>query len=779
MWVALLVAGGCGRTALLPTLSLPADAGRRDVFRSADLSTAPDTSDASRLMETSDARDTSTRDTLPDVRDSAADTRDAAADARDAASVATDAGHEAGPTVVQLVLDQGISCARLSDGTAVCWGNSADGPAMPRVSPCEMGPVALAGLTGIVDLATDSGHSCAAFADGSVKCWGTNYYGELGDGTQIGRDTPVSVVGLAHAVQLALGFWRSCARLEDGTARCWGEGFGLTPTPIPGLAGITQIIAGGADGTCAILDTGIATCWRGLETPIVVEGLAGIVQYAAGTSYSCAALSDGTVWCWGVNSEGELGNGTQVWSATPVQVAGITGAKQVALGYGHSCARLGDGTVWCWGYDYVRELARSTQHFSFMLQATQIPGLAGAQEIAAGANHTCARLGDGSVWCWGQDVAGELGDGQSSIVCLPHNQPVIKQASFLFAGGDTSCVLDGNLGLACWGQVTQPPDRRSSPVTVALSQTPSPGAIAAGENHICLIRADRTVACWGNDVAGQLGDGLDVLYVDAEQPVTVTGLDQVSALSLGQGFSCALRLDGTVVCWGSDQYGQTGDSTMSWPMLPNTIPGLAKATAIQAGAGHVCAILADRTVSCWGANHSGQLGPGDAAVTRATPVAVPGLSGVVALAAGSSHTCALLDNQRVACWGYDQQGQLGVATPSDATSIATPTLVPGVDHVVAIAAGQAHTCALIADGTVSCWGAGRAGELGDGVGADRSSPAQVSGLTNAVQIALGDSHSCARLGDGRIRCWGRNNSGQVGAGFMPLQPTPVRVQGLP
>jgi alpha-tubulin suppressor-like RCC1 family protein len=623
------------------------------------------------------------------------------------------------------------------------------------------------------------------FADGSVQCWGIIYYGEVGDGTPpdsetlVPLDARVTVVGLERAVQLALSS-EMCARLDDGTARCWNYGFGVTPAPIAGLAGVTQIIAGAGNNTCAVLDTGTATCWYGNQTPVVVEGLSGIVQYASGVSHSCAVLSDGTVWCWGVNSEGELGNGTQVSSTTPVQVKGITGAKQVALGYGHSCARLGDGTVWCWGYDYARELAfGSTQHFSFTLQATQVPGLSGVQDIAAGTNHTCARLGDGSVWCWGQDLSSELGNGPSSVVCLPHDQPVIQRASFLFAGGNTSCVLDGNLGLACWGQVAQPPDTHSSPVTIALSQTPSPGAIAAGDEHICLIRTDRTVACWGNDLAGQLGDGQAVLYVDAQHPVTVTGLDQVSALSLGQGFSCALRLDGTVVCWGGDNYGQTGDSSPTWPNLPNTIPGLANVTAVQAGARHVCAILADRTVVCWGENLSGQLGPGDAAVMRTTPLAVPGLSGVVALAAGSSHTCALLDTQRVACWGDDRSGQLGVATPSGSTSIATPTLVAGLDHVVAVAAGNAHTCALLADGTVRCWGAGSEGELGDGLGADRFSPAQVSGLTNVVQIALGSDQSCARLGDGTIRCWGGNDSGQVGAGFTPLQPTPVRVQGLP
>jgi alpha-tubulin suppressor-like RCC1 family protein len=272
---------------------------------------------------------------------------------------------------------------------------------------------------------------------------------------------------------------------------------------------------------------------------------------------------------------------------------------------------------------------------------------------------------------------------------------------------------------------------------------------------------------------------LAVTYVDAQHPVTVPDLDQVSELSLGQAFSCALRFDHTVACWGVNDCGQAGDGSLSWTALPHTIPGLADVAAIRAGGSHVCAILADRTVACWGANHSGQLGPGETAIKRATPVAVPGLSGVVALAAGSTHTCALLDDQHVACWGNDQWGQLGVDLPPDAFGISTPTRVPSLDHVIAIAAGEEHSCALIADGTVSCWGEGDSGQLGDGKGTTRTTPAPVSGLTNVVQIALGDNHSCARLADGTVECWGWNVWRQVGLGFEPYHRTPVRVQGLP
>jgi alpha-tubulin suppressor-like RCC1 family protein len=272
---------------------------------------------------------------------------------------------------------------------------------------------------------------------------------------------------------------------------------------------------------------------------------------------------------------------------------------------------------------------------------------------------------------------------------------------------------------------------------------------------------------------------LSVSYVDAQHPVTVLDLDQVSEVSLGQYFSCALRLDGTVVCWGYNNQGQTGDGSTSEIALPHAVPGLANVIAVGAGGAHVCAILADRTVACWGSNLAGQLGPGETADARATPVAVPGLSGVVALAAGGSHTCALLANQHVACWGDDQWGQLGVAAPSDAVGIPTPTLVSGLDHVVGIAAGGMYTCALLADGTVSCWGEGDTGQLGDGKADSRPSPAPVSGLSSVAQIALGDSQSCARLTDGTVRCWGANESGQVGAGFVAFHPTPVRVQNLP
>ncbi len=182
---------------------------------------------------------------------------------------------------------------------------------------------------------------------------------------------------------------------------------------------------------------------------------------------------------------------------------------------------------------------------------------------------------------------------------------------------------------------------------------------------------------------------------------------------------------------------------------------------MAAGGAHTCALRNDGTVYCWGDNWEGQLGDGTTALSRPTPVAVAGLTGATALAAGGSHTCALQSDGTVACWGDNYYGQLGDGTT---TSRPTPVAVAGLSGATALAVGGSHTCALRNDGTVACWGANYYGQLGDGTFTDRLTPTAVAGLSGATAIAARGSHTCALLADGTARCWGNNEYGQLGDG---------------
>ena len=214
--------------------------------------------------------------------------------------------------------------------------------------------------------------------------------------------------------------------------------------------------------------------------------------------------------------------------------------------------------------------------------------------------------------------------------------------------------------------------------------------------------------------------------------------------------------------WGRNESGQLGDGSNSNSSTPVAVSGLGGVTAIAAGGYHSFALLPDGTVRAWGDNQLGQLGDGTTS-DRLTPVAVSGLTGVTAIAGGRYHSLALLSDGTVRAWGYNHSGQLGDGTTSDRL---TPVAVSGLSGVTAIAAGGAHGLALLSDGTVRAWGNNQLGQLGDGTTSDRLTPVAVSGLSGVTAIAAGGAHSLALLSDGTVRAWGNNGSGQLGDGSL-------------
>src|SRR5260221_8815504 len=239
--------------------------------------------------------------------------------------------------------------------------------------------------------------------------------------------------------------------------------------------------------------------------------------------------------------------------------------------------------------------------------------------------------------------------------------------------------------------------------------------LAAGVSHTCAIGDDGSVQCWGLNRNGQLGDGTTT---NRSAPVPVRNLASVISVAAGEVHSCALLSNGFVNCWGDNSQGQLGNGTTSPSATPVTVSGLVNATALSSGFDHNCAVRADGTVWCWGRNDFGQLGSMAGSVSLAA-VQVPSVGGAVSVAAGFLHTCALLASGTVECWGLGSVGQLGngvsnnSAHPPAATSSLSATAGVGA---VELAAGQLANCALLSDHSVSCWGAGELGQLGNGTG---------------------------------------------------------------
>lgn len=685
--------------------------------------------------------------------------------------------------------------------------------------PVETGAEWLSNINAI-DAGDD--HTCAVTAAGGVKCWGNNEYGQLGDGTTTNRNTPVFVAGLATgvtAVSAGGGITGShtCAVTDAGGVKCWGNnedgqlGDGSTisstlPVDVVGLAAGVTAVSAGTDHTCALTDAGGVKCWGSnflgqlghgsaddnSLTPVDVSGLtSGVAMVSAGLFHTCALTTDGGVKCWGSNSDGQLGRSGSV-SVTPVDVTGLASGVQAIAARGlNTCALTDAGGVKCWGNNADGQLGNGTSgNENNSATPVDVVDLAsGIAAIGVGGSHACALSDAGSVKCWGRNVKGQLGDGttvqQSTPVAVTN---LAGNVAAVGLGGSHTCALTAGGDMKCWGEnnVGQLGDGtttdRSEPVDVnpgSSQPTPLPidsEGIDAGSWHACAVSSAGGVQCWGRNTSGQLGDGTTMTRTS---PVEVIGLNaDITAVSAGGTHTCALTAAGGVKCWGSNGFGWLGDSTKERRTTPVDVVGLnSGVVAVSAGSSHTCALTNAGGVKCWGAKGFGQLGIDESSLT---PVDVPGLTaGVAAITTGNTHTCAVLDTGGVKCWGGNTYGQLG---DGSTTNSSVPVDVVGLtSKAVAVSAGQLHTCAVMETGGVKCWGRNGLGQLGNGsagAGADSPTPVDVDGLTNAVAVSVGDSHSCALTSDGNVLCWGLGADGQLGNGATGTRTTPVEVEDL-
>lgn len=347
--------------------------------------------------------------------------------------------------------------------------------------------------------------------------------------------------------------------------------------------------------------------------------------------------------------------------------------------------------------------------------------------IAAGADHTAALKPDGTVWTWGNNQYGQLGDGTTI--------------------------------------------RRRTPVQVAgLSGV---AAIAAGHGHTVALKSDGTVWTWGHNEYGQLGDGSKT---SRRQPVQVVRLSAAIAIAAGEDHTVVVKSDGTVWAFGDNSCKQLGNDTMESSSMPVQIIGLSDVTAVAAGHGHTVALKSNGTV--WSCGHSwfGQLGNGTSPTGgKSTPVRALYLSGVSAIAAGFGHTAALKSDGTVWTWGYNYDGQLGDGTSGNGTNSDIPDKLLRLSGISRIAAGADYTAALKSDGTVWAWGNNDYGQLGDDTTSSNGSPVQASG-SGYTNISAGENHMAAMKSDGTFWTWGRNNYGQLGNGKTVDSVVPVRVK---
>lgn len=738
------------------------------------------------------------------------------------------------------------------------------------IQQISLGAAAVKGIHDAVGIATGSIHTCAHHTDSTISCWGNNSFGQLGNG-KIGDNEssaqPLKVADIADATIIATGSYHNCALHADGTVSCWGSnengelgngqaGDGYhpltqdeaspTPAKVSGITNAIEIVTGWGH-TCVLHADRTVSCWgdfgiRQTKEPSKIENVNNVRKIVGESDFTCALHIDGTVTCWGDNSYGQI-NGLYEWqydgpdSESRLAKIDVSYAVDIAAGSRHTCVLRRSGSVVCWGNS--RSIGMQVRSDFDELPSASPPrfevDLQDAIAIIASRGQTCALHDDKSISCWGQNHLQSLLERKIIASAIPVKVHDINNAVSIAAGWKHTCALLDGGTVSCWGNSEQ--GKLGNPTSIALGETPVmpyrvEGAVSISSNYefTCVLHQSGNISCWGNNWAGQLGNGATGWGEFGPDnfspwPVYADGISDAIQVAAGGSHTCSLNQDKSVSCWGSNNFGTLGNGKDGhgralYSFLVETDPvkvlSINSASTISAGLHHTCALHTDGTISCWGLDNHGQLGDGEsdfAAVDFSalfssanipTPVKVKGIANAKAIALGTHHSCALHNDATVSCWGNNLSGQLGDGTT---TSSDLPIKVSGISDVSTIAAGDEHTCVLHTDSTVSCWGNSRAGKLGTSemkledsrliTGLDvvtaaalapneallRGSfvinealePAKVPNITDAVAIATGWQHTCAAHRDGTVSCWGDNRNSQLGDSAISSSVLPINL----
>jgi alpha-tubulin suppressor-like RCC1 family protein len=678
------------------------------------------------------------------------------------------------------VADGGSHTAAIkTDGTLWSWGQNifsqlGDNTTIFRSTPITT----FAGGTNWKQVACGDSHTAAIKTDGTLWTWGFNNNGQLGDNTTTTRRTPVTTfAGGTNWKQVACGNGFTAAIKTDGTLWTWGGNtFGAL-----------------GDNTITQRNTPVTTFTGGTNWKQVAGGVLG--------THVAAIKTDGTLWTWGANGYGQLGNNTITQRSIPVTTfAGGTNWKQVAGGQVHTVAIKTDGTLWTWGRNNEGQLGRySDNNASRLTPVTTFSGgtnwsdtATGSEQelytLSAGVFHTAAIKTDGTLWTWGRNSNGILGDNTLTTRFTPVTtfaggntwKQIFCTKSSVNSSHTTAIKTDGTLWT--WGGNAngQLGDNtviiKSTPVTTFAGGT-NWKQVSGGYHHTTAIKTDGTLWTWGRNNAGQLGDNT---IINRSTPVTTfAGGTNWKQVSCGGSYTAAIKTDGTLWSWGANGTGQQGgNNTVTQILTPvTTFSGGTNWKQVSCGYFYTAAIKTDGTLWTWGRNNAGQLG-NNTLVNRSTPVTTfAGGTNWKQVSCGENHATAIKTDGTLWTWGANGYGQLGDNT---ITNKSTPvTTFAGGTNWKQVAGGQVHTVALNGDGTLWVWGTNGAGQnnnsqLGNNWSNQDLIPVQTfAGGTNWKQVAGGSAYTAAIKTDGTLWTWGNNNSGQLGDNTAVNKSTPV------
>ena len=820
----------------------------------------------------------------------------------------TEVGLNAARTAVSISSGKDHTCSILDNGDLQCWGRNnhgqlGDGTSVHSNSPVD---VSLSGVP--VQLSSGDWHSCAILEDASLQCWGKNDQGQLGDGTNVDSSTPVSISVGENVLAVSTGSSHTCVVTDSWALKCWGGnsngqlGIGTTsssnsPSTVT-VGGNAVAVSAGGTHTCALLDGNNLKCWGDNNNGQLGDGgtnqqndaatvgfsLTGVISIDSGDSHTCAVDSSHSLHCWGGSANGQVGDGStsdQITLPTEIPLGQNLGTLSVSSGSSYTCVVGSNDLAMCWGGQGSGALSLGTSPSEFTIpmwsyissserdwndngdlnifevgvsndddgdgfpndedsdpsnptvavscasgsfgrftcrQATPgyyVSGTGNTVMTPASPGHYTDTFGatsqdecdvgefqrlSGQTACDDAEPgyyvpgsgayegtpcpAGKYNDlpGQSSVDACKwaesgHSVPVLTQIT---SGSSHSCAILDDGSIRCWGENSNgqlgdgsrapslEPEKASTPLGRKAVE------ISAGSYHTCSIFDDGSVRCWGSNEFGQLGDGTTI---ERTTPVSVDlGGGSALGISSGESHTCAVLNDNSVKCWGLNSNGQLGDGTTTDRSSPTlTDMGGEEVLLVSAGSYHTCAIMSDRSVMCWGDNWNGQIGDGtNADKTTPVEISIPSNSSAFSLDAGALHTCLGVNDGSLFCWGYNAYGQLGNGGNGNSNS---PVGVPlsAEQFLSSVQVGLFHSCALFDSGGVACWGDNSNGQLGDGSQSGSTVPAIVSLSENATSVSAGQRHSCAILVDASLHCWGANEGGQIGDGTASDRNSPTTV----
>ena len=903
------------------------------------------------------------------------------------------------PTVIKIASSNNHACALYDNKKIKCWGhnlygqlgygrnvgNIGDNETVESQNFIDVGG-------NVIDVATGDNHTCALLENKSVKCWGDNRSGQLFLGSIQNIFSPSNkALELGFRVkQIAINGDTNCVLSEQGLVKCWGEndsgqlGIGSTDAwgdseyetfeklPFLALGRKAKKISVGKNHACAVLDNSSLKCWGNNlygqlgyghtnnigdnETLSSISeislGTTAVVDLFLGLGNTCVLLSDKNAKCWGRNNSGQLGYGhtNNIGDNETLTSLGVLDftldIEQMILGAGYSCALLSDRKLRCWGYRFgfpdtfrvpVSSGSITSISDAFVIDRDDVAmaSILGSGDFDSSA---CLLLGSGEVHCWGENDYGRLGVGHTrdiyydSPIFIPENSifpnqslPLIARfnyfsnssnlktlqfdaSSSFFQGssatyswnfGDGTPVVTGKIVNHTFSQsgtysvqltirdlanqtnqvtknivigpenalpvlISQQEfsvlqgstvrlnlknafDIDSTSLTYSVVGNPSQGTLSncsysnssvtcryqaptdftgqtqftykandgttdsnlstvklnilasdplilqlsAGHEHTCALYENKKVRCWGRNNFGQLGYGHTNNIGDDEFPSNQGFVDvgsNVIGLSTGRNHTCVLLENQSVKCWGENRYGQLAlshtNNIIGDNELPSSIGSIALGESVKkvvSGDRSSCALTESGRVKCWGWNDSGELGLSSSDSERIvrTNLRFSQIGGrAINLFSGGSHVCALFKEGRIRCWGDNENGKLGYGHTNNIGDDEHPFRAGNVNvgqRVQDMALSSNHTCALLEDKSVKCWGESRWGQLGPShlsdVG-DNELPSSINSIrfdVDAKKIIAGNRFTCTVLVNNNIICWGSNTSGnfaQINYGFL-------------